>query len=227
MCSLAMRRTRGEDRTRPAVEPIARPSTASAVQLIASPADAIAELCGGGAGAAPRDAAADDGDDCVDLNGFAFVGADFGEHAVDVRGNLSVDLVGGNFEERLVFLDGVSDFFQPLGDGAFKDGFAHLRHDDFDAGPAIGGGAECGIGGLFGCGSVAVLERNDWAEHLLRGSGAIFGSSATTVLMPTVSPSGNLISVSTPATGEGISASTLSVEISKSGSSFSTESPIS
>src|SRR5580658_6650717 len=50
--------------------------------------------------------------------------------------------------------------------------------------------------------------------------------TATTVLIWTVAPSSALISLSTPATGEGISASTLSVEISKSGSSFSTGSPI-
>src|ERR1700730_4220875 len=43
--------------------------------------------------------------------------------------------------------------------------------------------------------------------------------TATTVLMVTVEPSGTLISESTPATGDGISASTLSVEISKIGSS--------
>ena len=48
---------------------------------------------------------------------------------------------------------------------------------------------------------------------------------ATTVLTWTVEPSGNLISRRTPVTGEGISASTLSVEISKSGSSFWTVSP--
>jgi hypothetical protein len=42
---------------------------------------------------------------------------------------------------------------------------------------------------------------------------------ATTVLIATVCPSLTLISVSVPATGEGISASTLSVEISKMGSS--------
>jgi hypothetical protein len=43
--------------------------------------------------------------------------------------------------------------------------------------------------------------------------------------MGTVWPSLTLISLSTPAEGEGISASTLSVEISKSGSSRSTLSP--
>ncbi len=48
---------------------------------------------------------------------------------------------------------------------------------------------------------------------------------ATTLLTGTVSPSLTAIDVSTPAAGDGISASTLSVEISKSGSSRSTESP--
>src|SRR5262252_5082979 len=43
--------------------------------------------------------------------------------------------------------------------------------------------------------------------------------------MGTVWPSGILISLRTPAVGDGISASTLSVEISKSGSSRSTLSP--
>src|SRR6516225_100246 len=43
--------------------------------------------------------------------------------------------------------------------------------------------------------------------------------------MGTVWPSGILISFSTPAEGDGISASTLSVEISNSGSSRSTLSP--
>src|ERR1700761_7748615 len=49
--------------------------------------------------------------------------------------------------------------------------------------------------------------------------------TATTVLIVTGEPSGNLISESVPATGEGISASTLSVEISKIGSSRWTVSP--
>ena len=49
--------------------------------------------------------------------------------------------------------------------------------------------------------------------------------SATTVFTATVSFSFTMILVRTPAAGEGISASTLSVEISKSGSSRSTRSP--
>ncbi len=49
--------------------------------------------------------------------------------------------------------------------------------------------------------------------------------TATTVLMLTVEPSAALISVRVPAAGDGISASTLSVEISKIGSSRWTVSP--
>jgi len=48
---------------------------------------------------------------------------------------------------------------------------------------------------------------------------------ATTVLIGTVAPASTLISRNTPAAGAGISASTLSVEISKSGSSRCTVSP--
>ena len=49
--------------------------------------------------------------------------------------------------------------------------------------------------------------------------------TATTVLILTVAPACTLISESAPAAGEGISASTLSVEISNSGSSCCTVSP--
>jgi len=49
--------------------------------------------------------------------------------------------------------------------------------------------------------------------------------TATTLLIGTVSPSLTRISETTPAAGDGISASTLSVEISNSGSSRSTVSP--
>src|SRR5208283_4529083 len=63
------------------------------------------------------------------------------------------------------------------------------------------------------------------------GAGAVAAAdaapsiTATTVWIGTVCPSGTLISFSTPAEGERISASTLSVEISNSGSSRSTLSP--
>src|SRR5690348_11959214 len=48
----------------------------------------------------------------------------------------------------------------------------------------------------------------------------------TTALIPTVLPSSTTISARVPALGDGISVSTLSVEISNSGSSRSTRSPV-
>ena len=156
---------------------------------------------------AVADDATDHGDDGVDLDGCAFRDLDLGEDAGDGRGNLGVDLVGGDLEERLVVLDGVADLLEPLGDGAFEDGLAHLRHDDIDR-------CHCGWRWRAGIALLAVGTALSCRPM-----------TATTVLMLTVAPSGILISVRTPATGEGISASTLSVEISKSGSSFSTRSP--
>jgi hypothetical protein len=74
-------------------------------------------------------------------------------------------------------------------------------------------GAAGGVGaGGRGAGGVATASP----------SGAI---TPTTVLMGTVVPGSTRISRRTPAAGAGISASTLSVEISKSGSSRCTRSP--
>jgi hypothetical protein len=60
------------------------------------------------------------------------------------------------------------------------------------------------------------------AGALARALAPVSSISPTTVLIATVSPSFTLMSLSTPAVGDGISASTLSVEISNSGSSRST-----
>ena len=51
------------------------------------------------------------------------------QHTGGGRRNLRVDLVGGDFEERLVALHGVARLLEPLGDGAFEDRLAHLGHD--------------------------------------------------------------------------------------------------
>src|SRR5215469_16727155 len=81
---------------------------------------------------------------------------------------------------------------------------------------AAGGGAAGAVGAAFaGAGAGAGAEAAPPAPSM----------TATMVWMGTVWPSGILISLSTPAEGEGISASTLSVEISKRGSSRSTLSP--
>src|ERR1017187_2767051 len=76
---------------------------------------------------------------------------------------------------------------------------------------ATGGGAGAGEDSL-GAGAVV--------------PGSVFSSmTATRAPVSTVSPSPARISTSTPAAGEGISESTLSVETSKSGSSRATTSP--
>ncbi len=119
-----------------------------------------------------------------------------------------------------------------------------------DAGAAAGGGGATGGGagagaeraaarGLtsgFGAGDAAAAGGGGAASGFGAGAGAAGAGaaaafspaspiSATTVLIATVWPSATLISRSVPAAGDGISASTLSVEISKIGSSRLTGSP--
>src|SRR6185437_9002712 len=77
---------------------------------------------------------------------------------------------------------------------------------------AAGAGAGAGAGAAWAAGAGAEAPS---AESRM----------ATTVLTCTVCPAGTLISLSTPVAGAGISASTLSVEISNSGSSRRTDSP--
>src|SRR5262249_50683497 len=77
-----------------------------------------------------------------------------------------------------------------------------------------GGGSAAAGGAIFG--SFAA------AGSTVAGFAASPSSTATTLFTFTVSPSFEFTSVSVPAAGEVISASTLSVEISKSGSSRST-----
>src|SRR5216684_1750141 len=90
------------------------------------------------------------------------------------------------------------------------------------AGLAAGAGADgaaafetSALGGAAGAGAGAGAAAADPTASI----------TPTTVLIGTVWPSPTLISFRTPADGEGISASTLSVEISNSGSSRSTLSP--
>jgi hypothetical protein len=48
-------------------------------------------------------------DHAVDRDGLAFLHLDLGEDAGGGDGNLGVDLVGGNLEQRLVAIDCVAD----------------------------------------------------------------------------------------------------------------------
>ena len=69
-------------------------------------------------------------DDRVDRHRLALVDLDLEKRPRDRGGDLGVDLVGRDLEDRLVALDRVADFLEPLGDGALGDGLAHLGHDD-------------------------------------------------------------------------------------------------
>ena len=66
--------------------------------------------------------------DGVDADGLAFLDHDFGQRPGGGRRNFGVDLVGGDLEERLVAFDALAGLFQPFGQGAFYDAFAHLGH---------------------------------------------------------------------------------------------------
>src|ERR1019366_5099292 len=97
-------------------------------------------------------------------------------------------------------------------------------------------GASTGSGGgtaAGGAGGSAALAGGNACAGGAGGAPDLAGGSAcptssmraTTVLMPTVLPSSTRISARMPAAGDGISVSTLSVEISNSGSSRSMRSP--
>ena len=65
-----------------------------------------------------------------DRDGVALGGVVLHHHAGDRGGDLGVDLVGGDLDDRLVERDGVALLLVPLEDGAFGDGIAHRRHDN-------------------------------------------------------------------------------------------------
>ena len=76
---------------------------------------------------------ADDADNGADRRGFAFVHADFAEHAGFRRRHFHRHLVGLDLEQIVARLNGVAGRFEPLGDFAFGDGLAELRHEDVHA----------------------------------------------------------------------------------------------
>ena len=76
-----------------------------------------------------RAAGFDHSDNRLDRHSLAFADFNFFQHARGGRGNFRVHFVGGNFEQRFIALDFVSGLFQPFGNGAFENTFAHLGHD--------------------------------------------------------------------------------------------------
>ena len=71
--------------------------------------------------------------DGADLNCVAFLDGDRFDRAVGRRGDFDRDLVGLEFEDRLVAGDGVALFLEPARNGCFRHGFAHGRDLDVDA----------------------------------------------------------------------------------------------
>jgi hypothetical protein len=97
------------------------------------------------------------------------------------------------------------------------------------SGPEVPSAWAAGDGAEGDGGGVATAGAGGGADAAGAGPAATASPSAaitpTTVLMGTVAPGWTRISLNTPEAGAGISASTLSVEISKSGSSRCTLSP--
>src|SRR3954452_17491931 len=92
------------------------------------------------------------------------------------------------------------------------------------AGASGAAGAPAGVAGLGGTGAAGLGAAGAFAGRVAAALESV-SMRATTVCTATVCPSCTRISASTPAFGAGISASTLSVEISKMGSSRCTCSP--
>ena len=92
----------------------------------------------GRSGLCRRACSADYGHHAVHLNRGAFFHFDFAQHTSGRRGDFGVNFVSGDFKQRLVALDLVANFLQPLGNSALKNRFAHLRHHHIHTCAAIG-----------------------------------------------------------------------------------------
>ena len=116
-------------------------------------------LLGGG-----RGPVADDRQLGAHLDGLVLADLDLLERAGDRRGDLGVDLVGGDLEQRLVDRDLVTDLLQPAGDGALGDRLAQRGQGDRRTAAAtttaarrllLGRGL---LGGLLGGGGLLLLD---------------------------------------------------------------------
>jgi hypothetical protein len=68
------------------------------------------------------------------VHGLALLDEDLLDDSAAGRRNLRVDLVCRDLQQALVGLDGVADLLQPLRDRPFRNGDAHLGHDDLEDG---------------------------------------------------------------------------------------------
>ena len=86
-----------------------------------------AGLALGGAAGAIRDLA----EQRADRDGLAILGDDLAEHAGGRRRHFDGDLVGLQFDQRLVDRHGVAGLLEPAADGGLGHGFAERRNADF------------------------------------------------------------------------------------------------
>src|SRR5687768_11123887 len=193
----------------------------------------VAETAGAGAGAAARDGAAGSGAGAAGLGAGAGVGPrpliTASTSARVIRPPAPVPVIvdaSSPFSAISRRTTGESSRVSPLelaGCGCSAAGAgAGAGEGGADRSPSLAAGAGAAAGAGSGCGSGA----GDGAgAGSAAGAGAGAGAApespmrARTVPTSTVSPSGTRISFNTPATGEGTSESTLSVETSNSTSS--------
>ncbi len=83
----------------------------------------------GGRGCGCLSIAGDHAHHGIDLHRVPGLDFDLLQCAGSRRRNFGVHLVGGNLKQRFVALDLVPRLLEPLGDGPFKNRFAHLGHD--------------------------------------------------------------------------------------------------
>jgi len=67
------------------------------------------------------------------LDGLVFLNEDLFNNSGNGGGNLGVHLVSGHLHDWFVDSDGVSDLFQPAGDGSFSDALSECRKVDVRA----------------------------------------------------------------------------------------------
>ena len=177
-----------------------------------------------------RLARADDGELGTDLDGLVLRDLDLEQRARDRGGDLGVDLVGGDLEQRLVDGDGVADLLEPAGHGALGDRLAQRGQRHRGAVPAPGRHrGRCSWAVAAGPARARLLAAG-WARAPLLGAArrarprgrlppSLAGAdslglgpepshlprpiTASTAPTSTVSSSAALISSSVPATGRG------------------------
>ena len=89
---------------------------------------------GGRLGGGSRRAVIDLSEQRADRDGLAILGGDLAERARRWRRDFDGDLVGLEFDQRLVDRDGIAGLLEPAADGGLGHGFAERRNANFSHG---------------------------------------------------------------------------------------------